>query len=77
MTTNPNPNPNPEAPMPLRQMYEQIILLAADGVELLRRCDVGRVLDEASEQGRLPGFAKWLGKARPDLVAEIAQILEV
>ena len=40
--------------------YENILKLAADSPDRLRRSDVYRVLDAAKNAGCLDGFVKWL-----------------
>ena len=40
--------------------YRNILLLAADSPELLRKSDVFRILDEANQAESLMGFSAWL-----------------
>jgi len=40
--------------------YRSILALSADSSDLLRPCDVERVMDAALDQGCLTGFRAWL-----------------
>lgn len=40
--------------------YRSILALSGDEPDLLRPCDVGRVLDAAQDQGCFAEFRKWL-----------------
>lgn len=40
--------------------YRSILAVSADEPDLLRPCDVDRVLDAAQDQECLSGFCKWL-----------------
>lgn len=40
--------------------FRNILALSADAPDLLRPCDVERVLDAAQDQGCLEGFRRWL-----------------
>ncbi|WP_224962663.1 hypothetical protein [Geomonas subterranea] len=42
------------------QKFQSILALSADAPDLLRPCDVERVLDAAQDQGCFDEFRKWL-----------------
>lgn len=42
------------------QKFQNILALSADAPDLLRPCDVERVLDAAQDQGCFDEFRKWL-----------------
>ncbi len=55
--------------------FENIILISADDVSLLRRCDVFRVVNAARGRGCVDGFIEWLAGVRPDLADEAYESL--
>src|SRR5688500_3530572 len=59
---------------PMKQ-FEHLILIAADDVSELRRCDVFRVVEASyTVRGVEPGrLAEWLIEERPDLTQEVAE----
>lgn len=56
--------------------YRNIITLAADSYAELRRCDVFRVMDAASNVDSLLEFAATLISQRPDLRGEVEACVE-
>lgn len=50
------------------------ILIAADSIDELRRCDLYRVLYEAPE-GQVMAVARYIKEHRPDLVEEVDDLL--
>jgi hypothetical protein len=53
--------------------FEQAILIVADSIEVLRRSDLFRVLDECSDRA---GVAAHISAKRPEFAAEITEIME-
>lgn len=57
--------------------YRNILLLAADSPELLRKSDVFRILDEANQAESLMGFSAWLLRqsVQSTVAGEVKRIL--
>jgi hypothetical protein len=57
------------------QAYRNLIMVAADTVDQLRRCDVYRLMETSeSVKGIVPSrFGKWLARERPDCVPELKE----
>ena len=54
-------------------MYEAAIKIAANSVSELRKSDVFRVLEQNSDRA---GLAAFISAQRPDLAAEVTEIME-
>lgn len=63
--------------MSKNKAYETLVTVAADTVEVLRRCDVYRLIETSENvQGvDTTAFAKWLVGRRPDLADEVRECL--
>ena len=53
---------------------EQFSILVADSPARIREQDVYRLFDECAEADR-PALSNWLASTRPDLAAEVQQVL--
>lgn len=53
--------------------FEQDILIVADGIAVLRRSDLFRVLNECNDRA---GLAAYISSKRPEYSAEVAEIME-